>query len=56
MQPGPWTIRPHLEPKEAQKILRDYTAPSAIVTTSDGELLGIVRIAQKKADKERHAA
>jgi len=56
MQPGPRTIRPHLEPREAQKILWDYIAPSAIVTTSDGELLGIVRIAQKRVDKERHAA
>jgi rhodanese-related sulfurtransferase len=56
MQPGPRTIRPDLEPKHAQKILRDYDAPSAIVTTSDGELLGIVRIAQKKVEGECSAA
>jgi rhodanese-related sulfurtransferase len=56
MQPGPRTLRPDLEPKEAQKILRQYDASSAIVTTSDGELLGIVRIAQKKAEGERSAA
>jgi len=56
MQPGPRTIRPHLEVKEAQKALSGYTAPSAIVTTSDGELLGIVHIAQGKADKERDVA
>jgi len=56
MQPGPRTIRPDLEPKDAQKVLRNYDAPSAIVTTSDGELLGIVKIAQKKAQKGHQAA
>ena len=56
MQPGPRTIRPDLGPKDAQKILRKYDAPRAIVTTSDGELLGIIRIAQKKAQKARNAA
>src|SRR5436853_2580079 len=56
MQPGPRTIRPDLEPKDAQKTLRNYDASSAIVTTSDGELLGIVKIAQKKAQKARKAA
>jgi len=56
MQPGPRTIRPDLEPKEAQRILRNYDAPSAIVTTSDGELLGIIRIAQKKTQKAHKAA
>jgi Mg/Co/Ni transporter MgtE len=56
MQPGPRTLRPDLEPKDAQKILRQYDASSAIVTTSDGELLGIVRIAQKKVEGERSAA
>jgi Mg/Co/Ni transporter MgtE len=56
MQPGPRTLRPDLEPKDAQKILRQYDASSAIVTTSDGELIGIVRIAQKKIEGERSAA
>jgi rhodanese-related sulfurtransferase len=56
MQPGPRTIRPDLELKDAQRILRNYELPSAIVTTSDGELLGIVKIAQKKAQKPRKAA
>jgi rhodanese-related sulfurtransferase len=56
MQPGPRTLRPDLDPKDAQKILRNYDAPSAIVTTSDGELLGIIRIAQKKSQKARKAA
>src|SRR5437773_10316069 len=56
MQPGPQTIRPDLEPKDAQKVLKNYNAPTAIVTTSDGELLGIVKVAQKKAQKARKAA
>jgi hypothetical protein len=56
MQPGPRTIRPDLEPKDAQKALRNYDGPSAIVTTSDGELLGVVKIAQKKAQKGHQAA
>jgi hypothetical protein len=56
MQPGPRTIRPDLEPKDAQRILRNYDAPHAIVTTSDGELLGVIRIAQKKSQKAHKAA
>ena len=56
MQPGPRTIRPDLEPKDAQRILKNYDAASAIVTTSDGELLGIIRIAQKKTQKTTKAA
>ena len=56
MQPGPRTIRPDLDPKDAQKLLRNHDGPSAIVTTSDGELLGIVRIAQKKSQKDHQAA
>jgi len=56
MQPGPRTIRPDLDPKDAQKILRNYDGPNAIVTTSDGELLGIIRIVQKKTQKAHKAA
>src|SRR4029077_7319122 len=39
MQPGLYTIRPNLDPKDTQKLLRNYEGPIAIVTTSDGELL-----------------
>jgi rhodanese-related sulfurtransferase len=56
MQPGPRTLRPDLDPKDAQKLLRNYDASVAIVTTSDGELLGIIRIAQKKSQTARKAA
>src|SRR5262249_27756668 len=38
MQPGPRTLRPDMDPKDAQRILRNYDASSAIVTSSDGEL------------------
>src|SRR5215831_2341669 len=48
MNPGPRTLRPDMDPRDAQRVLRNYDASSAIVTTSDGELLGLVRIAQKK--------
>ena len=56
MQPGPRTIRPDLEPKEAQKILRNFDGANAIVTTSDGELLGVIRVAQRKPQKAHKAA
>jgi len=56
MQPGPRTVRPDLEPKDAQRILRHYDGLSAIVTAPDGELLGIIRIAQKKSRKAHEAA
>jgi rhodanese-related sulfurtransferase len=56
MQPGPRTLRPDLDPKDAEKILRSAERAHAIVTTSDGELLGIIRIADKKTQKARKAA
>lgn len=56
MQPGPRTLRPDLDPKDAQKILRNSGKPTAIVTTSDGELLGVIRAAQKKSEKTHAAA
>ena len=56
LQTGPQTLRPDMDPKDAQKTLRNYDASSAIVTTSDGELLGLIRIGQKKSQKTRRAA
>jgi rhodanese-related sulfurtransferase len=56
MEPGPRTLRPDLEPKDAQKALKNHEGSAAIITTSDGELLGIVRIAQKKTQKAHKAA
>jgi rhodanese-related sulfurtransferase len=56
MQPGPRTLRPDMDPKDAQKILRHSGKSTAIVTTSDGELLGVIRAAQKKSEKTSAAA
>jgi rhodanese-related sulfurtransferase len=56
MQPGPRTFRPDMDPREAQKILRQSGKVHAIVTTSDGELLGVIRAAQKKTEKTHAAA
>lgn len=56
MQPGPRTIRPDLDPKDAEKILRHAGAASAIVTTSDGELQGILKPIQNKPQKTPTAA
>ena len=56
MQPGPRSFRPDMDPKEAQKIMRNHDASSALVTTSDGELLGIIRVSQKKPQKDHEAA
>lgn len=56
MEPAPQTLRPDLEPQEAQKILHRYEAPTALVTTSDGELLGVIKIAHKKRQNRSSAA
>src|SRR5215468_984830 len=46
MEPGPRTFRPDTDPKDLQKALRNDEPESVIVTTSDGELLGLIRTAQ----------
>jgi len=56
MEPGPRTFRPDLDPKDLQKALRGDESESIIVTTSDGELLGLIKAAQKKAQKTHKAA
>lgn len=56
MEAAPRTIRPDLEPKDAQKLLRGYEASTVLVTTSDGELLGALRISHKKDQKRATAA
>jgi len=56
MQPGPRTLRPDLDPKDAEKALRNEDTETGIVTTSDGELLGLIRLAQRKPQKTRRAA
>jgi len=56
MHPGPRTFRPDVDPKEAEKALKHSDLDAAIVTTSDGELLGIFRMPQKKSQKDHEAA
>ncbi len=48
MKPGPRTYRPDSDPREILKELKKDEADSAIVTTSDGELLGILRVGDRK--------
>jgi len=55
MDPGPRTFRPDVDPKDIQKTLKSEEPESIIVTTSDGELLGLIRTAQKKAQKTHRA-
>jgi len=51
MNPGPRTFRPNGDPKEILKELRKDEVDNAIVTSSDGELMGVLRITQKKTQK-----
>jgi hypothetical protein len=43
MEPGPSTTRPHTDPNELAGQLRDIAASTAILTTPEGELIGVVR-------------
>jgi len=57
MQPGPRTFRPDHDPEDAMKVLRNAELETGIVTTSDGELLGIIKTVQKKKkEKEKERA
>lgn len=56
MHPGPRTFRPDQDPQDVMKALRSAELETGIVTTSDGELLGIVKSAQKKTQKTHKAA
>jgi rhodanese-related sulfurtransferase len=49
MEPGPSTTRPHTAPSEVLRSLERSGASTAIVTTPEGELIGVVR----RADLER---
>src|SRR5262249_37671152 len=56
MQPSPRTLRPDWGPRDAQRLRRNYHEPAGLWTTSNRQLLGIIRIAQKKSQKARKAA
>lgn len=44
MRPGPSTFRPHVPIGEMAHYMADHDLPSAPVTTSDGRLVGLLRV------------
>jgi rhodanese-related sulfurtransferase len=55
MQPGPRTFRPNHDPKEVLNVMRKEDLEHALVTTSEGELLGVLKRAKKKVQKAPQA-
>jgi rhodanese-related sulfurtransferase len=51
MDPAPRTFRPDSEPKEVVKELKRLEADNALVTNSDGELLGVLRLSDKRSQR-----
>jgi rhodanese-related sulfurtransferase len=51
MNPAPRTFRPNSDPVEVMKDMRKDDLDNALVTTSDGELLGFIQRREKKAKK-----
>ena len=56
MNLAPRTFRPDKDPEEVMKTMRKADIDYALVTTSDGELLGFVERREKKTQKTRKAA
>ena len=56
MRPGPSTFRPHVPIAEMAEVMAEHDLPNAPVTTSAGELIGLlVREDAERAAHERHA-
>jgi CBS domain-containing protein len=56
MRPGPSTFRPHVAIAEMAEFMAAHDLPNAPVTTSAGELIGLlVREDVERAVRERHA-
>jgi rhodanese-related sulfurtransferase len=55
MNPAPRTFRPDADPKEIVKELRKDSIENALVTSSDGELLGVLKVGQKKTQPDKAA-
>jgi hypothetical protein len=49
MEPGPWTVRPHKAPSTIAEQLTDKQLRWAIVTTPEGELIGVAARAELEA-------
>jgi len=56
METGPRTFRPDEDPKDALKEMRRLELEAALVTTSDGELLGVIRRHERKDQHSPRAA
>jgi rhodanese-related sulfurtransferase len=56
MDPNPQTFRPNQDPAEVLKVMRKHDVETALVTTSDGELLGVLRQSRKRAPRPRKVA
>jgi rhodanese-related sulfurtransferase len=56
MDLAPRTFRPDQDPENAMKEMKKEDLEHALVTTSDGELLGFIQRTQKKTQKSRKAA
>jgi len=56
MRPGPSTFRPNVAIAETEEFMVEHDLPNAPVTTSAGELIGLlVREDAERAAQERHA-
>jgi CBS domain-containing protein len=56
MRPGPSTFRPHVPIAEMAEAMTEHDLPNAPVTTSAGELIGLlVREDAERVAHERHA-
>jgi CBS domain-containing protein len=56
MRPGPSTFRPHVPIEEMAHLMVDHDIPNCPVTTSDGRLVGLLRVEDAtQAAHELHA-
>jgi CBS domain-containing protein len=56
MESGPGTFRPNLILHDMVHYMRDRQISSTLVTTSDGELIGLLRLKEAEASEEGKAA
>jgi len=56
MDTDPLTFRPSQDPAEALKLMRKDGIENALITTSDGELLGVFKSSRKKVQRPQTAA
>lgn len=56
MRSGPRTVRPYVSIEDMVQNMTEHDLPSILVTTSDGRLVGLLRIEDaKKAAHDQHA-